>query len=129
MELKPGGTFLLNCAWTTQDLEQRVPAKVKRYMAENNIQFYIVDANKIAHDLGLGDKASMILQAAFFNLAKVIPVEDAVDYMKAAAKKTFAKKGERVVNMNLAAVDAGINSPVRVEIPEAWKMQRNPRRT
>ena len=125
-ELKPGGTFLLNCAWTTQDLEQRVPAKVKRYMAENNIQFYIVDANKIAHDLGLGDKASMILQAAFFNLAKVIPVEDAVDYMKAAAKKTFAKKGERVVNMNLAAVDAGINSPVRVEIPEAWKNAEEP---
>ncbi len=124
-ELKPGGTFLLNCAWTEQDLEERVPAKVKRYMAENNIQFYIVDANKIARELGLGDKSSMILQAAFFNLTKVIPVEDAVEYMKGAAKKSFAKKGEKVVNMNLAAVDAGINSPVRVEIPESWKFAKD----
>lgn len=119
-ELKPGGTFLLNCTWTEQELEERVPAKVKRYMAENDIQFYIVDANRIAHDLGLGDKSSMILQAAFFNLTKVIPVDDAVEYMKAAAKKSFAKKGEKVVNMNLAAVDAGINSPIHVEIPTDW---------
>ena len=127
-ELKPGGTFLLNCAWTEQELEERVPAKVKRYMAENDIQFYIVDANRIAHELGLGDKANMILQAAFFNLSKVIPVEDAVGYMKEAAKKTFAKKGEKVVNMNLAAVDAGIHSPVRVEIPESWKTAEEPER-
>lgn len=120
-ELKPGGTFLLNCEWAAADLEERVPAGVKRYMAENDIHFYIVDANRIARELGLGDKSSMILQAAFFNLTKVIPVEDAVGYMKAAAQKSFAKKGEKIVNMNLAAVDAGINSPVRVEIPPAWK--------
>lgn len=120
-ELKPGGTFLLNCAWTEEELDRRVPAKVKRYIAENDINFYIVDANHIAQDLGLGDKANMILQAAFFNLAKVIPVEDAVAYMKDAARKTFAKKGDAVVNMNLAAVDAGINSPIRVTVPEAWK--------
>jgi len=125
-ELKPGGTFLLNTAWTGEELEKRIPAKMKCYMAENDIQFYIVDANRIAHELGLGDKANMILQAAFFHLAKVIPVEDAVGYMKEAARKTFAKKGEKVVNMNLAAVDAGINSPVRVEIPEAWKDAKDP---
>ncbi len=125
-ELKPGGTFLLNCAWTEAELEERVPAKVKRYMAENDVRFYIVDANRIANDLGLGDKSSMILQAAFFNLAKVIPVEDAVGYMKEAAKKTFAKKGEKIVNMNLAAVDAGIHSPIRVRIPDAWKHAGDP---
>ena len=120
-ELKPGGTFLLNCEWTEEQLEEKVRADVKRYIARNNIQFYIVDANKIADSLGLGNKSSMILQAAFFNLTKVIPVESAVGYMKAAAEKTFAKKGERVVAMNLAAVDAGIQSPVRVQVPEAWK--------
>ena len=125
-ELKPGGTFLLNCAWTAEQLEERIPAKVKRYMAENGVQFYIVDANHIAHELGLGDKSNMILQAAFFNLAKVIPVEDAVRYMKEAAQKTFAKKGEKIVNMNLAAVDAGINSPVRVQIPDSWRYAKEP---
>lgn len=127
-ELKPGGIFLLNCAWSERELEERLPARSKRYMAENNIQFYTVDANKIAHDLGLGDKSSMILQAAFFNLTKVIPVENAAEYMKAAAKKSFAKKGEKVVNMNLAAVDAGINSPVRVEIPDAWRTAQDEER-
>ena len=120
-ELKPGGTFLLNCEWTEEQLEEKVRADVKRYIARNNIQFYIVDANKTADSLGLGNKSSMILQAAFFNLTKVIPVESAVGYMKAAAEKTFAKKGEKVVAMNLAAVDAGIQSPVRVQVPEAWK--------
>lgn len=127
-ELKPGGTFLLNCAWTAEQLEERIPAKVKRYMAENGVQFYIVDANHIAHELGLGDKSNMILQAAFFNLAKVIPVEDAVRYMKEAAQKTFAKKGEKIVNMNLAAVDAGINSPVRVQIPDSWRYAEEPKK-
>lgn len=125
-ELKPGGTFLLNTSWSGEELEKRIPAKVKRYMAENDVQFYTVDANSIAHELGLGDKASMILQAAFFNLAKVIPVDEAVGYMKDAAKKSFSKKGEKVVNMNLAAVDAGINSPVRIEIPEYWKDAQEP---
>ena len=120
-ELKPGGTFLLNCEWTEEQLEEKVRADVKRYIARNNIQFYIVDANKIADSLGLGNKSSMILQAAFFNLTKVIPVESAVGYMKAAAEKTFAKKGEKVVAMNLAAVDAGIQSPVKVQVPESWK--------
>ncbi len=125
-ELKPGGIFLLNTSWTGKELETHIPAKVKKYMADNDIQFYTVDANRIAHELGLGDKASMILQAAFFNLAKVIPVEDAVGYMKEAAKRTFSKKGEKVVNMNLAAIDAGINSPVRVEIPKDWKDAQEP---
>ena len=120
-ELKKGGTFLLNTEWSVEQLDEMLPAKVKRYLAENEIHFYIVDANKIAEELGLGNKSSMILQAAFFKLAKVIPVEDAVAYMKKAAEKSFARKGEKVVAMNLAAVDAGINSPVLVQVPAAWK--------
>ena len=120
-ELKRGGTFLLNTEWSEEQLDQMLPAKVKRYLAENDIHFYIVNANKIAEELGLGNKSSMILQAAFFKLAKVIPVEDAVAYMKKAAEKSFARKGEKVVAMNLAAVDAGISSPVLVRVPEAWK--------
>ena len=120
-ELKKGGTFLLNTEWSVEQLDEMLPAKVKRYLAENEIHFYIGDANKIAEELGLGNKSSMILQAAFFKLAKVIPVEDAVAYMKKAAEKSFARKGEKVVAMNLAAVDAGINSPVLVQVPAAWK--------
>lgn len=125
-ELKKGGTFLLNCEWTEAQLDDKIPARVKKYIAGNDISFYIVDANKIAHDLGLGNWSSMILQAAFFNLTKVIPVEDAVNYMKKAAKKTFAEKGEKVVAMNLTAIDAGINSPIRVNIPESWKTAEEP---
>ena len=119
-EIKDGGTFLLNTSWDKAELNRKMPGDAKRYIAQHNIQFYIVDANRIAQELGLGNHANLILQAAFFKLAKVMPVEDAVNYMKEAAKKTYAKKGEKVVNMNLAAVDAGVNSPVKVEIPADW---------
>ncbi len=119
-EIKDGGTFLLNTSWTEAELERNMPGDVKRYIARHNVQFYIVDANRIARELGLGNHANLILQAAFFKLARVMPVEDAVRYMKEAARKTYAKKGEKVVAMNLAAVDAGVDSPVRVCVPSAW---------
>lgn len=120
-ELKPNGTFLLNCQWSVEDLDASLPAEVKRYIANNNINFYIVDANKVSQAIGLGNRSNMVLQAAFFNLSKVIPVEDAVFHMKEAVKKTFGKKGEKVVNMNMEAVDAGINAPIKVDVPKAWK--------
>ncbi len=120
-ELKPGGTFLLNCDWAEEDLTAHIPAEVKKYIANNNIDMYIIDANKISHDLGLGNRSNTVLQAAFFKLAKIIPVEEAVAFMKEAARKTYAKKGEEIVNMNLAAIDGGINSAHKVTIPESWK--------
>lgn len=120
-ELKPNGTFLLNCQWSADELDANLPAEIKKYIAENNINFYIVDANKVSEEIGLGNRSNMVLQAAFFNLSKVIPVDDAVFHMKEAVKKTFNKKGEKIVQMNIAAVDAGINSPIKVDVPEAWK--------
>ena len=120
-ELKQGGTFLLNCRWTPEELEHTLPAAVKRGLAEKNAKFYIIDANTIARNLGLGDHASMVLQAAFFHLADIIPEEEAVGYMKKAAEKSFGKKGEKVVQMNLAAIDQGISNVVEVSIPENWK--------
>ncbi|MBZ9626013.1 pyruvate:ferredoxin (flavodoxin) oxidoreductase [Clostridium sp. FP2] len=119
-EIKDGGTFLLNCSWKEEELTDRLPLNVKKYIADHNINFYIVDANKISNELGLGNRANMILQAAFFALTKVIPIEDAVKYMKEAVKRTYAKKGEKVVNMNLNAVDSGITSPIKVNVPESW---------
>ena len=119
-EIKDGGTFLLNTSWTEEELAEKLPGDVKQYIARHNVQFYIVDANRLARELGLGNHANMILQAAFFKLSGVMPVEDAVRHMKEAVQKTYAKKGEKVVNMNMAAVDAGINSPVKVNVPADW---------
>ena len=120
-ELKPHGSFLLNCEWTESELEQHIPGDILQYIAENDIKFYIIDANKESQALGLGNRSNMVLQAAFFKLANVIPVEDAVAHMKDAVKKTYGLKGEKVVNMNIAAVDAGINSLVEVKVKPEWK--------
>ena len=120
-EVKPGGTFLLNCPWDAAELEKHLPAKAKREIAEKNINMYTIDATKIAADLGLGSHSNTVLQAAFFALMPVIPAEEAVGYMKAAAKKTYFAKGEDVVNRNLEAIDAGVSAPVKVEVPESWK--------
>ena len=120
-ELKPHGSFLLNCEWKEEELEAKMPGEILKYIAENDIKFYIIDANKESQALGLGNRSNMVLQAAFFKLAKVIPVEDAVEHMKAAVKKTYALKGEKVVNMNIAAVDAGINALVEVKVKPEWK--------
>ena len=119
-EIKDRGTFLLNTSWTEAELDGKLPGDVKKYIADHHVQLYIVDANRLARELGLGNHANMILQSAFFKLSGVMPVEDAVKYMKEAVQKTYAKKGEKVVSMNMAAVDAGVNSPVKVNIPAAW---------
>ena len=120
-EVVPGGTLLLNCPWTGEELEKRLPAAAKRDIAGKGLKFYVIDAVKIAERLGLGSHFNMVLQSAFFHLMPVIPVEDAVAYMKDAARKTYFAKGEDVVNKNLAAIDAGVEGLVQVAVPECWK--------
>jgi len=119
--LKDGGTFLLNCQWSDRDLDEKLPASIKKYLCGHNIDFYIIDATDIAAEIGLGSRINMIMQSAFFKLAKVIPLDDAVKYMKEAIKKTYGKKGEKIVQMNYQAVDKGIESLRKVKIPDSWK--------
>jgi pyruvate-ferredoxin/flavodoxin oxidoreductase len=118
--LKPNGTFVLNCPWKPEELDKELPAALRRYIAKNNLNFHIIDAVKIASELGLGGRINMIMQAAFFKLAKVIPVDDAVNYLKESIAKTYGKKGQKIVDMNIAAVDRGIKSLQKVTIPESW---------
>jgi len=118
--LKDGGTFLLNCVWSPEELDEKLPAKMKRYLAQHNINFYTINAVPIARQIGLGNRTNMIMQSAFFKLAKVIQEEEAVGHMKGAIYKAYGKKGDKVVNMNYAAVDAGINALVKIDIPAAW---------
>ena len=120
-ELKQGGTVLLNCRWNAEELGNNLPANVKRDLAAKQAKLYIIDANTIARELGLGNHASMVLQAAFFSLADIIPIEEAVSYMKKAVEKSFGKKGEQVVQMNQAAIDKGIANVTAVAISEDWK--------
>ncbi|MDR0884304.1 MAG: pyruvate:ferredoxin (flavodoxin) oxidoreductase [Oscillospiraceae bacterium] len=120
-DLKPGGVFLLNCLWTPAELETALPASVKRYIAQNNIQFYTLNATALAEEIMRdGRRTNTILQAAYFNLTKILPAEQVIDLMKAAATKSFGKKGEEIVKMNHNAIDAGFNSAVRVDVPAAW---------
>ena len=98
-DIKKGGTFLLNCDWLPEDLENHLPASVKRYLAKNKIEFYTCDAIKLARDIGLGERTNMVLQAAFFKLANVIPIDEAVEYMKNAVVQSYGHKGESIVNM------------------------------
>lgn len=118
--LKKNGTFLLNCIWDKDELETHLPAKMKRFIAENNINFYTLNAVKIAQEIGLGGRINMVMQSAFFKLANIIPVEDAVKYLKAAVVSSYGMKGEKVVNMNNEAIDRGISSVVKVEVPAHW---------
>ena len=120
-DVKPGGTFLLNCQWTVEELENILPAEVKNYIANNNINFYLVNAIDKAREIGMGKRTNTILQSAFFKLANIMPIDQAVDYMKYMAKKSYSKKGDAVVEMNYKAIDAGVDALVKVEIPEAWK--------
>ena len=120
-EIMPGGTLLLNCPWDAAELEKHLPAAAKRTIAERNISVWLIDAVKIANELGLGNHFNMVLQSAFFHLMPVIPEEDAVRYMKEAATKTYFAKGDEVVARNVAAIDAGKDSPVRIEVPDSWK--------
>ncbi len=120
--LRKGGTFLLNCVWTPDELEEKLPAHVKKYLAENDIEFYIINAVDVAVKVGLGpNRINMVTQSAFFKLAKVIDFDEAVTLIKAAIKKTYGKKGDEIVNMNCAAVDGAIEALKKVEVPASWK--------
>ncbi|MBO5059861.1 MAG: pyruvate:ferredoxin (flavodoxin) oxidoreductase [Clostridia bacterium] len=120
-DVKPGGVFLLNCSWDAAELETHLPGQVKRYIAENNIQFYTIDGVKIGKEIGLGNRINTVLQSAFFKLADIIPAEDAIRYMKEAATASYSKKGDAIVKMNHDAIDAGAEAIVKVEVPASWK--------
>ena len=120
-DLKDGGTFLLNCPWDMEEIEKHLPGQAKRYMAEHNIKFYVIDGIKIGKEIGLGGRINTVLQSAFFELAKIIPGEEANALMKAAAKASYGKKGDNVVQMNYDAIDAGAKQIVEIQIPESWK--------
>jgi pyruvate-ferredoxin/flavodoxin oxidoreductase len=119
--LKPNGVFLLNTLWDEEGLEKHLPADMKKYIAENNIKFYTLNAVKIASEVGLGGRINMIMQSAFFKLASIIPVEDAVKYLKDAVVSSYGLKGEKIVNMNFAAIDRAIEALVQVNVPDSWK--------
>lgn len=119
--LKKGGTFVLNSHWNDAELEERLPADIKRQIANDDINFYTINATDIAAKIGLGSRINMIMQAAFFKLAKVIPLEDAVSYLKDSIVKSYGKKGQAILDMNFAAVDKGIESLVKINVPESWK--------
>ena len=119
-DVKPGGTFLLNCQWNMEEIEHHLPNKMKAYIAKNNIQFYTVNAIDLAREIGMGKRTNTILQSAFFKLADIIPIDEAVTYMKEAAKKSYMKKGEDIVNMNYKAIDAGVDALVKIDVPAAW---------
>ncbi|MGN0709092.1 MAG: pyruvate:ferredoxin (flavodoxin) oxidoreductase, partial [Anaerovoracaceae bacterium] len=120
-DVKPGGYFLLNCTWSDDELEEHIPGKVKRYIAQNNVHFYTCDAVSYAKQIGLGARrTNTILQAAFFKIANIIPIDQAEEYMKDAIRKTYGRKGEKVVNMNIEAVEAGIKNVHEVNVPASW---------
>ncbi len=119
-DVKPGGTFLLNCQWTPDELDAQLPADVKSYIAKNNIKFYTVNAIDKAREIGMGKRTNTILQSAFFALANIMPIAEAVDYMKYMAKKSYLKKGEAVVELNYKAIDAGVDALVEIKVPAEW---------
>lgn len=119
--LKPGGIFVLNCDYDKYTVGLNLSNKTKRYLASNNIQFYIIDAEKIAGDIGLGNRINMIMQAAFFKLANIIPVDEAVRLLKDSVEKAYGRKGRNIVEMNNKAIDQGINALVKVDVPADWK--------
>ena len=120
-ELVDGGTFLLNCSWTAEELDKHLPGQVKAYIANHNIKFYTIDGIKIGKEIGLGGRINTVLQSAFFKLANIIPEAEAIDLMKKAAKATYGKKGDAIVQMNYDAIDAGAKQIVEVQVPESWK--------
>ena len=120
-ELVDGGTFLLNCPWDMEGLEKHLPGQVKAYIADHNIKFYTIDGIKIGKEIGLGGRINTVLQSAFFKLASIIPEEEAIDLMKKAAKATYGRKGDKIVQMNYDAIDAGAKQVVEVSVPDSWK--------
>ncbi len=119
-DLKDNGTFLINCAYTVEELDKVMPAAMKRFIARHNISVYTIDGVGIGAQLGLGNRINMIMQAAFFKLANIIPIEDAVKHMKDAVYETYGKKGEDIINMNLQAIDKGVEMINKIEIPASW---------
>ena len=120
-ELVDGGTFLLNCPWTAEELDKHLPGQVKAFIANHDIKFYTIDGIKIGKEIGLGGRINTVLQSAFFKLANIIPEEEAIDLMKKAAKATYGKKGDKIVQMNYDAIDAGAKQVNAIEVPESWK--------
>ena len=120
-ELVDGGTFLLNCSWDMEGLEKHLPGQVKAFIADHNIKFYTIDGIKIGKEIGLGGRINTVLQSAFFKLASIIPEEEAIDLMKKAAKATYGRKGDKIVQMNYDAIDAGAKQVVEIEVTESWK--------
>lgn len=119
-DLKDGKTFLLNCSWNNEELEERLPKSMKKYIHDHNIKFYTIDATGIAKEIGLGNRINTVLQAAFFKLANIIPIEEAVAHMKKMIYKSYSKKGDKILNMNYAAVDKGVEGLVEIKIPSSW---------
>ena len=120
-DLKPGGSFLLNCEWDEKELDKNLPAKMKKYIADNNINFYTINGVKLGKEIGLGGRINTILQSAFFTIANIIPKDQAIQYMKDAATKSYSKKGEKIVKMNHDAIERGANEFVKITVPESWK--------
>ena len=118
--LKKGGTFLLNCNWSMEELETHLPGNIKRYIAKNAVNFYTIDAVKIAQEIGLGGRINMIMQSAFFKLADIIPLADAVKYLKEAVDHSYGLKGQAILDMNYAAIDRGVDAIVKIDVPAAW---------
>ena len=119
-DIKPGGTFLLNCQWDMEDVEKHLPGQAKRYIAKNNVKFYTINGVKIGKEIGLGNRINTVLQSAFFKLANIIPIEDAIKYMKDAATASYSKKGDAIVKMNHDAIDSGCNGIVEIAVPAEW---------
>ena len=119
-DVKPGGVFMINCQWSDEELAHHLNAEAKKYIADNNIQLYTINAIDKAIEIGMGKRTNTILQSAFFKLANVMPIDDAVEFMKAAAKKSYGKKGDAVVEMNYKAIDAGVDAVHKVEVPASW---------
>ena len=120
-DVKPGGVFMINCQWSDEELDKHLNAEAKKYIADNNIQLYTINAIDKAIEIGMGKRTNTILQSAFFKLADVMPIKEAVEFMKQAAKKSYSKKGDAVVEMNYKAIDAGVDAVHKVEIPDSWK--------
>ena len=120
-DARQGGTFLLNCNWTVEELDEKLPAKVKNDIANKNLQFYIIDGLKLAKEAGSAKSTNMVMQAAFFKLANIIPYEQAEEYMKKAIVKTYGKKGQKVLDCNFAAVDNAVKGLIKVNVPDSWK--------
>ncbi len=124
-DVKPGGVFMINCQWTPEELEHHLSAEAKRYIAENNVQLYTINAIDLAREIGMGKRTNTILQSAFFSLAKVMPEAEAIQYMKDAATKSYLKKGQDIVDMNHKAIDAGATAYVKIDVPASWKNAEN----